>query len=86
MEISKGKVGEIYLVGEIDLDTAEKRRLEILGVTINSKIEILNSKPSGSKIIKVRGTRLAVGERFAKGIKGERISVAAQKRQEVVEI
>lgn len=68
MRISDCLVGKTYVVKEIGLGTEVKRRLEILGMTINSSVEIVNSKRSGTKIIKVRGTRFAIGKKFAEGI------------------
>ena len=68
MKLIDGSVGCTYLVQMIDLDIKIKRRLEILGMTVNSKVEIMNSKRSGTKIIKVRGTRLALGAEFSRGI------------------
>lgn len=68
MRISDCLVGKTYVVKEIGLGLEVKRRLEILGMTINSTVEIVNSKRSGTKIIKVRGTRFAIGKKFAEGI------------------
>ena len=68
MRISDCVVGKTYIVREISLGLEVKRRLEILGMTINSTVEIVNSKRSGTKIIKVRGTRFAIGKKFAEGI------------------
>ena len=44
------------------------RRLEALGVNEGTPVNILNKKGSGSVIIKVRGTRLALGRRLSEGI------------------
>lgn len=71
MKLSEGRVGEEYFVKTIDLDMPAKRRLEILGMTGNSRVLVLNSKRSGTKIIKVRGTRFALGWEFAEGIEVE---------------
>ena len=68
MRISDCLVGKTYIGKEIGLGLEVKRRLEILGMTINSTVEIVNSKRSGTKIIKVRGTRFAIGKKFAEGI------------------
>ena len=63
--LCEGIVGGVYKIVKIDLETNVKRRFEILGLTHNSKVTVLNSKKSGTKIIKVRGTRFAVGSDFA---------------------
>ena len=71
MTLHDGKVGSTYKVADIELGIDEKRRLEILGLTHNSKVTILGAKKrgSGSMIIRVRGTRFAIGKNFALGIK-----------------
>ena len=45
-----------------------KRRLQMLGMTKGTEVRILNNKKSGSIIMKVRGTRFAIGRRIAEGI------------------
>lgn len=68
MKLAEGKKGEIYTVADIDLAEAEKRRLEILGLNHGARIKILEAKKSGSMIVKIRGTRYAIGKKFAHGI------------------
>lgn len=63
-----GKIGNSYLVENISLDRDISRRLQALGVTKGTKINILNNKKSGSVIFSVRGSRLAVGRQIASGI------------------
>jgi len=69
MTLYEGKKGETYTAEYIDLEENEKRRLEILGLTHNAEVKILNAQRNGSMIIKVRGTRFAIGKKFAMGIK-----------------
>ena len=69
MTLSEGKVGEIYTVLEVQMEQKNiVRRLEALGILEMTKIQVLNTKRGGAFIIKVRGTRLAVGKRIAQGI------------------
>lgn len=68
MTLLRGKIGSSYIVEDIDLEPSIKRRLEMLGLTNGTKVEILNSKKNGSIIIKVRGTRFAIGKEIASGI------------------
>lgn len=63
-----GKIGNSYLVENISLDRDISRRLQALGVTKGTKINVLNNKKSGSVIFSVRGSRLAVGRQIASGI------------------
>ncbi len=68
MMLREGKLKEGYLVEEIRLEDKIRRRLQILGLTRGTRVEILNRKKSGTTIIKVRGTRFAVGREVAEGI------------------
>ncbi len=50
-------------------DAIQRRRLEALGVNCRSTpLLVMNKKNSGTMIIKVRGTRLALGRRITGGI------------------
>lgn len=68
MILRDGKTGEGYQVEDIRLEEKVKRRLQILGLTQGTRVEILNQKKSGTLIIKVRGTRFAVGRQIAEGV------------------
>ena len=71
MTLSKGVVGETYIVEKMDLPDQVEHRLEALGMTLGTRVSILESKDGGTLILKVRGTRFAMG----RGITG-RIEVA----------
>lgn len=68
MTLLEGKIGQEYQVGDICLEDKIKRRLQMLGMTKGTSICVLNNKKSGSVILKVRGTRFAVGKKIAEGI------------------
>lgn len=68
MKLNEGVVGGTYKVTNVSVDEQITRRLEALGVNEQTAITILNKKGSGSLIIKVRGTRLALGKRISDGI------------------
>lgn len=68
MKLFEGKIGETYTVRSVSVDDTITRRLEALGVNEMTPVTILNKKGSGSVIIKVRGTRLALGRRISEGI------------------
>ena len=55
-------------IKEINLEPIVKRRLQMLGLTKGTNVEVLNNKKSGSLIFKVRGTRFAIGKQIAEGI------------------
>ncbi len=68
MRLIDGVKGHIYKVKNINLERVVKRRLEMLGMTEYSDVTLLNKKKSGAVIVKVRGTRFALGKEFAEGI------------------
>lgn len=68
MTLAESKVGHTYTVTDIRLEENIERRLEALGLTYGTKIELLNQKRSKTSVFKVRGTRLAVGREIAYGI------------------
>lgn len=68
MTLREGIIGNRYQVKEIQLEDKVKRRLQMLGMTKGTEVRVLNNKKSGSVIMKVRGTRFAIGRRIAEGI------------------
>jgi len=68
MRLNEGVIGGTYKVISVSVDQQITRRLEALGVNEQTAITILNKKGSGSLIIKVRGTRLALGKKISDGI------------------
>ena len=47
------------------------RRLQALGLNDGTVVTVLNRKKGGALIIRVRGTRLALGRRICQGIEVE---------------
>lgn len=68
MKLYEGEIGKCYIVQEVLIEERLTRRLEALGVNERTKVTILNKKKSGTLIINVRGTRLALGQKIADGI------------------
>ncbi len=68
MKLYEGEIGRHYTVCSVSVEDAITRRLEALGVNEHTRIAVLNKKASGTMIIKVRGTRLALGRRITGGI------------------
>lgn len=61
MTLQEGNAGSRYVVKKLELPVTLERRLEALGLIEGSTISILRKKRHGAMIIKVRGTRFAVG-------------------------
>ncbi len=68
MTLDKGKTGEEYAVTALSLPEAVAHRLEALGMTIGTQVAVLERKDGGSMVLKVRGTRFAVGKGITKKI------------------
>lgn len=68
MLLKDAKIGETYVVEQIHLPFQLERRLEALGMTNETPVSILNRKGKGILIIKLRGTRFALGYNIAKNI------------------
>ena len=71
MYLCDGKIGNEYKVEDIDLPVNIEKRLEALGMTRGTSIAVLNSKSRGVLIVKVRGTRFALGRNITKNILAE---------------
>lgn len=61
MTLQEGNGGSQYVVRGIELPVGLERRLEALGLIEGSTVAVLRKKRRGAMIIKVRGTRFAVG-------------------------
>jgi ferrous iron transport protein A len=68
MYLCDGKIGYDYKVTDIKLPTNVEKRLEALGMTHDTPVVILNSKAHGVLIVKIRGTRFALGRNITKNI------------------
>ena len=68
MKLYEGEIGKTYVVRSVTVEEAVTRRLEALGVNEKTPVTVLNKKKSGTMIIKVRGTRLALGRRITGGL------------------
>lgn len=71
MTILEGTKDHAYIVTGICTQEAVMRRLEALGINEGTRLVLMNRKKNGASIIKVRGTRWAVGKDIAAGIKVE---------------
>lgn len=61
MTLDKGRPGEEYTVAALSLPQAVEHRLEALGMTLGTKVSVLENKSHGTLVLKVRGTRFALG-------------------------
>ena len=66
MRLSEGEIGGRYQVQSIQLPVPMEKHLEALGMTRGTTVSVLNSKNQGVLIVKVRGTRFAMGKNITK--------------------
>ena len=76
--LDRARVGGAYRACGIELPTAVEKRLEALGMTNGAKVEVLNRKGKGTVIVRIRGSRLAIGQGIAAGISLEEGDAAVQ--------
>ena len=68
MYLSEGRTGKQYKVESIRLPVQMEKRLEALGMTRGTEVDVLNSKSRGVLIVKVRGSRFALGRNIKRNI------------------
>ncbi len=68
MFLKDAQVGRAYIVEALDLPDQLERRLEALGMTHGASAEVLNRKGQGILIIKLRGSRFALGYNITRSI------------------
>ncbi|MBR4945242.1 MAG: ferrous iron transport protein A [Peptococcaceae bacterium] len=75
MNLNDSRVNATYrVVDVVGLELPVERRLEALGLTGGTSINVLNKKNKGAVIVKVRGSRFAVGYNIAAGILIEEVA------------
>ena len=71
MSLFEGVKGNHYEIFGLGAEEALTRRLQALGLNDGTVVTVLNRKKGGALIIRVRGTRLALGRRIRQGIEVE---------------
>lgn len=73
MRLIEGTMGRRYEVSEISLPLETERRLEALGLTCGTQVTVMNKKKHGAMVIKIRGTRFAVGRQIAANVEAREV-------------
>ncbi len=68
MTLREGKINRTYIVEDVTLEDKLMVRLQALGMIPGTQVEIINQKSNDSLMIKVRGTRFAIGRQIADGV------------------
>ena len=73
MKLNQAHILQNYRITSVQEQEKIQRRLEALGILEGTKVVVLNRKRNGSTIIKVRGTRWALGNEIAEVIEVEEL-------------
>lgn len=68
MLLKDAMTGQRCIIENMDLPFQMERRLEALGMTKDTPVSVLNRKGKGIMIIKLRGSRFALGYNMTKNI------------------
>ena len=68
MLLKEAKIGTSCIVERMELPAQMEHRLEALGMTKGTPVSVLNRKGDGILVIKLRGTRFALGRNITKNI------------------
>lgn len=68
MTLYEAKKGESYRIEGLFVEPGITRRLQALGLNDGTVVNIINRKKRGALIIRVRGTRLALGKHISSNI------------------
>ncbi len=68
MTLFEAEKNREYVIKGVFLEGSVTRRLQALGLNDGITIKVLNKKRQGALLIKVRGTRLALGKQISSNI------------------
>ena len=75
MTLDMARIGKTYEVEAVDLPLELDIRLEALRMTKGTDIDVMNAKEHGTLIIKLRGTRFALGSGISSHIQVKEVAV-----------
>lgn len=68
MTLADGRIGRDYIIKDIFLKETVRQRLGELGLVSGASVRLLLQKRGSASIIRVRGTRIALGIRYAERV------------------
>ncbi len=68
VKLKDAAIGQTCIVQDMDLPFQLERRLEALGMTRGTAVDVINRKGKGIMIIRLRGTRFALGSNITGNI------------------
>ena len=74
MKLNETPIEQDFIIVRVQEEERLLRRLEALGILEGTRVHVLNRKRNGATIIKVRGSRWALGNDIAQGIEVEELT------------
>lgn len=74
IKLCEGQVPCTYVIDAIELPLQTEKRLEALGLTHGTPIYVINRKGRGTMIVRIRGTRFALGYGITKNIQVKEVT------------
>ena len=71
MKLNETPIEQDFIIVRVQEEERLLRRLEALGILEGTRVHVLNRTRNGATIIKVRGSRWALGNDIAQGIEVE---------------
>lgn len=68
MNLSQGKIGDVFIIQFIDIEQKIKQRLQDMGLTQGSKVKIMSYYASNAFVLNIRGSRVVIGKDIAENI------------------
>lgn len=68
MALTVCEIGKDYLIDDININSLIKKRLQALGLIKGTPVKIISNQIKGSIVVKVRGSRLVLGNDIADSI------------------
>lgn len=75
MTLFEAQTGKSYTIRGVYVEPTITRRLQALGMNEGTRIYVLNRKKKGALIIKVKGTRLALGKHLSNSIEVDAVDI-----------
>jgi len=82
MTLNSGKINAKYVVQSINVDTKTKKRLQDMGITQGSVIKVMSMVGKHAFILRVRGSRVALGKEIIEHIDVSEYQTPVKEEQE----
>lgn len=71
MTLNEGRIGDVFIIINMRLETKVKKRLQDMGLTKGTKVKILSYYSKNAYVLNIRGSRIVIGKDIVKDIEVE---------------